>query len=93
MSELDDLLGQVQRLGVPGHAHNPGSGREEMESCADTEICISEEEPFSALVKAPARTAEVHVDTMTAYGLLCDLPDGSGFDVVWKELVDVDRGP
>jgi hypothetical protein len=87
MSELMDLRAQMERLGVSAHVHEPAGG-----PCAATETCITEEEPFSSLVKAPSRTSEVHVDTMTAFGVLSCLPDGAGFDATWKELVDIDRG-
>ena len=90
MSELDDLLGQVRRLGVPGHVHEPGGAAS---PCPSGEACIGEEEPFTAVVKAPDRSAEVHVDVMTAYGVLAGLPDGAGFAPMWAELVDIDRGP
>jgi hypothetical protein len=29
---------------------------------------------------------------MTAYGVLSNLADGAGFEKMWKELVDIDRG-
>ena len=87
MSELTDLQAQMERLGVSAHVHEHAGG-----PCDAKEACISEEEPFTSLVKAPARTSEVHVDTMTAFGVLSCLPDGAGFDAAWKELVDVDRG-
>jgi len=89
MSELDDLLGQVQRLGVPGHVHGGGAPEE---PCPPEEVCISEEELFSALVRAPGRAGDVHVDVMTAFGVLSGLPDDAGFDPMWAELVDIDRG-
>jgi len=93
MSELDDLLGQVQRMGVPGHVHGDGDGDGTAEeSCPTDEVCLSEEEAFSALVKAPNRVGEVHVDTMTAVGMLSNLPDSAGLDSMWAELVDIDRG-
>jgi hypothetical protein len=43
-------------------------------------------------VKAPGRDREVHVDVMTAYGVLSNLPDDAGVDPMWAELVDIDRG-
>jgi hypothetical protein len=89
MSELDDLLRQVQRMGVPGHVHDDGAAEE---SCPTDQICLSEEEPFSTLVKAPNRGGEVHVDTMTAVGVLSNLPDNAGLDSMWTELVEIDRG-
>ena len=89
MSELDDLLGQVQRLGVQGHVHGGGAADE---SCPPEEVCISEEDSFSALVKAPGRAGEVHVDVMTAFGVLSNLPDDAGFYPMWAELMDIDRG-
>jgi len=88
MSELDDLQSQMERLGVPAHVHEGGSP----EPCPDEEACISEEEFFSALVKSPHRTGEVHVDVMTAWGVLALLPDDAGLDATWKEMVDIDRG-
>jgi len=89
MSELDELLVQVQRTGVPGHVHGDGvvDG-----SCPTEEVCISEEEAFAALIKAPNRNGEVHVDTMTAFGVLSNVPDGAGLEPMWAELVDIDRG-
>ena len=89
MDELDDLLSQVQRLGVPGHMHAQGAADE---PCPPDEVCISEDEMFSALVKAPGRDREVHVDVMTAYGVLSNLPDDAGVDPMWAELADIDRG-
>jgi len=91
MGELDDLLSQVQRMGVPGHVHGDGDGGA-AESCPADQVCLSEEEAFSALVKAPDRVSEVHVDTMTAVGMLSNLPDNAGLDSMWAELVDIDRG-
>ncbi len=89
MNELDDLLGQVQRMGVPGHMHDDGGATE---SCPTDEVCLSEEEAFSALIKAPDGVGEVHVDTMTAFEALSNLPDNAGLDPMWAELVDLDRG-
>ncbi len=91
MGELDDLLSQVRRLGVPGHVHGTGTAEEQ---CPLGEACIGAdgEEPFTALVRAPDRRGEVHVDVMTAFGVLSDLPDDAGFDPMWKELVDIDHG-
>lgn len=89
MSELDELLDQVRRLGVSGHVHRDGT---DAEPCPEDEVCISEEEPFTALVKAPGRTGQVHVDVMTAFGALSNLPDDAGIGPAWAELVSVDRG-
>jgi hypothetical protein len=81
----------VQRLGVPGHVHGTGTPGE---LCPQGEVCISEDQegPFTALVKTPDRAGEVHVDVMTAFGVLSNLPDDAGFDPVWAELVDIDHG-
>jgi len=89
MSELTDLLEQVQRVGVAGHVHERAGDA----ACPSDEACISEDEPFIALVKAPGRDGEVHVDVMTAYGVLSTLPDGAGLDAAWAELADIDHGP
>jgi len=88
VSELDDLLCQVQRLGVAGHVHPGAVGP----PCPRDEVCISEDEVFSALVKAPGHDREVHVDVMTAFGVLSNLPDAAGAEPLWVELVDIDRG-
>jgi len=63
MSELDDLLGQVQRMGVPGHVHGDGAASE---SCPTDEVCLSEEEAFSALVKASNLPDNAGLDPMWA---------------------------
>jgi hypothetical protein len=76
-------------MGVPGHVHGDGAASE---SCPTDEVCLSEEEAFSALVKAPNRVGEVHVDTMIAFEVLSNLPDNAGLDPMWAELVDIDRG-
>jgi hypothetical protein len=89
VSELDDLLTQVQRLGVAGHVHGDGVAEQ---PCPRSGICISEDEVFSALVEAPGRDREVHVDVMTAFGVLSNLPDGAGEEPLWRELADIDRG-
>jgi len=88
MSELDDLLSQFMRLGVPGHVHSGDPAP----PCPADEACVSEEEPFSAVVRAPGRSREVHVDTMTAFGVLSVLPDNVGLEAAWAELVAIDRG-
>jgi len=91
MGELDDLLGQVQRLGVPSHVHGAGAAEE---PCPPGEVCISpdHDEPFTALVRSPDRAGEVHVDVMTAFGVLSNLPHDAGFAPMWAELVDIDHG-
>ena len=89
MSELDELLSQVQRMGVPGHVHGEGAADE---SCPTDEVCLSEEEAFTALVKAPNGVSEVRMDTMTAFGVLSNLPDKAGLEPMWSELVDIHRG-
>jgi hypothetical protein len=89
MSDMDDLLKQVNRLGVPGHVHrSPGSD----EACPPGEICIREAETFIARIGAPDRKSAVHVDSMTAWGVLDDLPDDAGLEALWAELVDIDQG-
>jgi len=88
MSELDDLLEQVQRIGVAGHVHE---GAPDQGACGPDEVCISQPEPFTAIVRSPGRDAEVEVDAMTAYGVLSNLPDGAGLEPMWAELTDIDR--
>lgn len=89
MSELEDLHGEFVRLGVLSHVHAGEPGQ----NCPCTEVCLREEEPFSTVVTAPEGRGEVHVDTMTAYGVLAGLPEDAGFDVAWRELLSIDRGP
>jgi hypothetical protein len=60
----------VQRLGVQGHVHSNGAAEA---PCAPDEVCISEDEMFTALVKAPGRDRQVLVDVMTAFGVLSNL--------------------
>jgi len=89
MSEIGDVAAQLVRLGVRSHAHDDDAPSP---SCPPGEACVSEEQPFSARITLPGGDREAHVDTMTAYGVLCELPDSAGPDAVWAELADIDRG-
>ena len=91
MSELDDLLVQVERLGVTGHVH--GDRLPVADGCRAEGVCISPDaESFTALVRTPDRAGAVHVDVMTGFGVLSDLSDGAGFQAMWAELVEIDHG-
>ena len=89
MSDMTDLLDQVERLGVAGHVH---SDPKSDEACPPEEICIREAYEFTAKVGAPGRTADVYVDSMTAFGVLGDLPDNAGPEPLWAALEEIDRG-
>ena len=83
MSELTDLRDQLERLGVPAHAH------EGDEPCPEGEVCIRESERFIAHFDAPGRAAEAETDEMTAWCVLGDLPDGAGYDAAWAALAEI----
>jgi hypothetical protein len=89
LGELEDLHAQLERLGLHGHVHG---GDPNADTCPIDEICISEEMAFSALLRAPGRSQEVHVDSMTAFNVLEEIPDNAGFETAWAGLVEIDRG-
>lgn len=89
MSDMTELLTQVNRLGVPGHAH---ASAKSDEACPAGEVCIREAYEFTAKVTAPDEKADVYVDSMTAFEVLGDLPEGAGLEPLWAALVEIDHG-
>ena len=63
MNELATCWVRFNEWGCRATVHDDGGATE---SCPTDEVCLSEEEAFSALIKAPDGVGEVHVDTMTA---------------------------
>jgi hypothetical protein len=88
-TEVETLRDELGRLSVSAHVHISGQPQF---ACPPGEVCISEEDQTTALVLSPSGDRKVHIDPMTAYGVLCGLPDGAGSERVWQELIEIDHG-
>lgn len=89
ITEVETLRDALVRVGLPAHAHVTGQPQV---ACGAGEVCICEEDPTTALVVSPDDAHKVHVDPMTAYAIIADLPAGVDADVVWRELDEIDHG-
>ena len=84
-SEIEMLRDALTDRGIAAHSHDP-----EHQSCSGG-VCIVEEDQVTALVVSPDHR-KVHVDPMTAYGIVLGLDTDADFEKLWAELVDIDHG-
>lgn len=88
-SELEDLCSAFTKRSLPAHWHpaqGPGG------ACVDGEVCISDGDGFTAVVRAPDRGSTLYVDPMTAWGVVEDAPEDASLDALWAELESIDHG-
>ncbi|MGE0877942.1 MAG: hypothetical protein AB7L13_13045 [Acidimicrobiia bacterium] len=85
-SEIEMLRDALTDRGIAAHGHDA-----EHRSCASGSVCIIEEDQVTALVVSPDHR-KVHVDPMTAYGIVVALDRDADFEKLWAELVDIDHG-